>query len=397
MINKEFSKLTDETKNLFEIVAAYFVHLYFNDLYERAQDSSSIDGGSITDMYKCMVRKYNVSMINNEKNFTNSLNNLHNFYNRHSSGAATFIDVNKFMEKFVASFVPIDFYKSLTIQKKNKLIHSVLMSVISHLTIETLQQISKIIDTRTKDDARYFQDEVINVLITERGNLYNKFVLQTDSGNRGVGRVVATNAKVIGENVELKQRNKHLVDIAKQYKSTLAKREGQIKKLIEISKKQKQQILELMLNKQSPPSVKQPPEIKLEPHIQSPKIEPSVSIQQPEIKPRRRHKISETKLKSQPEVKSESKPEVQSDTKSEVKSESKLEDKTETQSEVKSETKSATQSEIQPENGQNSDEQINITNQGTNLRDILNSNFDELDYSDDDYSTQLINNINNLH
>lgn len=204
-----YSKKTLDT---FEILAAYFIDIYYNHLYieaKKLRTNKSVN--SITEGYKHALNAY-MQGIENPKLYKKTLSGIHSYFETAGFGTITFSEC---IERITVEFIPRDYYSAVTKTQKTSLLKHVLCQS-NKVFIEKMVKkfLALIIDNRKDlDNARILQDEFIDVLILERESVYHLFIgAQTKSAKKDASPVIIDSLrkeikKLYTEKFELKKQN----------------------------------------------------------------------------------------------------------------------------------------------------------------------------------------------
>jgi hypothetical protein len=177
-----YSKKTLDT---FEIVAAYFIDVYYNHLFIEAKHlytKGSVE--SLTEGYKHSLNAF-LQGIDNPKAYTKTLSSIHSFF---TASQNTNISFSECIERITSEFIPKDFYKSVNKQQKTSILKMVIGQS-NRVFVEKMVRdggLNMVIDAHNDvDNIRIFQDEFIDMLIFERESVYHRFIstqVKTKSG-----------------------------------------------------------------------------------------------------------------------------------------------------------------------------------------------------------------------
>ena len=168
-----YSRKTIET---FEIIAAYYVDIFYNHLYFEAKKMRNDKVvTSITEGYKHALTSF-MQGIEDPKMYKKSLLAMHTFFIENEFSNLTFTQC---MERVTMEFIPIDYYESVLNSKRSAILRVILNNVNKNFILKLVNNyLSMIIDQHNEDDnTRILQDEFIDLLLIEKESMYKKFVV----------------------------------------------------------------------------------------------------------------------------------------------------------------------------------------------------------------------------
>jgi hypothetical protein len=207
------SQYTKKTLDTFEIISSYFVDIYINHLYLEAKKFKTDKRvKSITEGYKHTLNAF-IQGIDNPKLYKKTLLGIHNLF----VASGFNITFSECIQRINQEFIPVDYYESIS---KTQQV-AILKLVINQSNKEFIEKIVRkflvmIIDNHDDvDNIRILQDEFIDILMLERENLYNKFIItktKSKSGGEGVSPVLVEKMKneiksLCKEKYDLKKSN----------------------------------------------------------------------------------------------------------------------------------------------------------------------------------------------
>lgn len=230
-----------KTLDTFEMLASYFIDIYYNHLYIEAKKLKiNQKVHNITEGYKHTLNAY-IQGIDNPALYKKTLVGIHSFYIDTGFSSISFTEC---IERITCEFLPKDFYASVSKQQKTAILRLVINNA-NRVFIEKLCRkfLSLIIDTHEDaDNIRVLQDEFIDVLILERETMYHRFIKQKTSGvqiSPGVAEAMQTEIKKLcNEKYEMKTLVTNLKKIilkkegeAQQYKSAIEQLQNKVNEL----------------------------------------------------------------------------------------------------------------------------------------------------------------------
>lgn len=171
-----------KTLETFEMVAAYYVDLFYNHLYFEAKKLRNDKGvSSVTEGYKHALTSF-LQGIEDPKLYKKSLLAMHTFFVENGFASLTFTQCT---ERVTVEFIPEDYYDSVLNSKKNSILRIVLNGVNKNFILKLVNNyLGMIIDHHNEpDNTRILQDEFIDLLLIEKESMYKRFVVgKTASG-----------------------------------------------------------------------------------------------------------------------------------------------------------------------------------------------------------------------
>ena len=158
------SKYSRKTLDTYEIIAAYYIDLYYNHLYieaKKLRTNKSVN--SITEGYKHALTAFLHSMEKPEL-YKKSLISLHQFFIDSGFSGLTFRNC---IERIIKEFIPEDYYETVSPEKKTSILRLVLNQT-NKLFIDKIARkyIYMIIDKHSEiDNIRILQDDFIDLLL----------------------------------------------------------------------------------------------------------------------------------------------------------------------------------------------------------------------------------------
>jgi hypothetical protein len=237
MSNKRIlDKNTYSTKTLdvFQIVSAYIVDIYYNHLYvEAVKFKNEGKVSSITEGYRHTIYAFLKAMDTNSKtykakHYTTMLQGINEYFITWTSFST--LTVADCINKITEEFVPTDYYKSLDMDQKRNILRTLLIQIIKEFSkIVAQEYISLIIDHHDNiDNVNILKDKMIDCMMLQRENMYQQF-LDTKVGKaaesidknlavkmqKEIKNLLAEKEKLVDENTSLKKSNQITQDNSK--------------------------------------------------------------------------------------------------------------------------------------------------------------------------------------
>lgn len=183
----------DQTRDIFDVIATYFVNTYWFPLFKHAFDSfSERQFPNIEDAYKVMIDRYRVAFCVKQNsqgrenaNYSKIITDLQNNYNTWMDSKLTCGD---FIDIVCKQIIPEDMYKTLGRQdtRKDELFRKTITQAVTNFTVfvstQGLNGVVKQRDaTNSKTNQMMLKEEFIKILYHERNELYGRF-MATKSG-----------------------------------------------------------------------------------------------------------------------------------------------------------------------------------------------------------------------
>jgi hypothetical protein len=233
------SNYSKKTIDIFEIITAYFVDIYYNHLYIEAKKFKN-DGkiATITEGYKHTLNAF-IQGIENIKHYKKTLVSIHVFFVEH--GGYTSLSFTDCIDKITNEFIPKDYLSVVTKQQKITILKKVICQS-NRVFVEKIVRkfLRMIIDDHVEsDNIRVLQDDFVDLLILERENIYHMFIdkhakKSTQKLSSGVVESMqAEIKKLYSEKYELKKMATSMKKVILMKDSALKDKESQIDKLME--------------------------------------------------------------------------------------------------------------------------------------------------------------------
>lgn len=180
MLNRnDYSK---RTLSIFQIIAAYFTDIFYNDLYLKARDNHNINGNdqtTLTDEYRKIILRYEYGLCKSDnKNYYQSvIKELLEYYRVHTKYKT--ILMHEFVDSILKEFLPNEHFEILTSNEKYFFLNKIIVSIVRHFIekIVTDNMLKIVIDNHWDDDnPEIFKEQLIDIQIIEREKLFSKFV-----------------------------------------------------------------------------------------------------------------------------------------------------------------------------------------------------------------------------
>ena len=190
------SQYSRTTISTYDLLASYFVDVYYNHLYAEAikmMNDSSNPISSITEGYRHCVLAFitaidNTTSYYKAKHYSNMLKEINEYFTKWTSFST--LSLSECINRIVKEFVPSDYFTSLNKDQKRNLLRRVLVNSIREFSKLVVQEyITNIIDNHNdKDNIVILKERLIELFILEREAIFTRFI---DNSNQTVDKGVA--------------------------------------------------------------------------------------------------------------------------------------------------------------------------------------------------------------
>lgn len=189
------SRYSKKTIDTFEIIAAYFIDVYYNHFYIEAKHlRNNGQVSSITEGYKRGLLAYGRA-IDDHNMYKRILKNLHEFFQECGFSSITFSEC---IDHITKEFIPEDYYHLVSRNQKASILKMIICNSNSTFIEKIAQEyIKMIIDNHKEaDNVRVMQDDFIELLIYEREKMYTLFITRGQSKGRNDAMIQAMQAEI---------------------------------------------------------------------------------------------------------------------------------------------------------------------------------------------------------
>ena len=221
---QQFSSYEPRLISILEVLAAYFVDVFFNHIYSSARTGQKT-GGSLTDEYVRRVQAYVVGVKTDEQCYRQIVQDLHAYFRKMTRYATlSFAD---FVERIVQQFIPSEYYDLLKLPEKDESLGSIIADLVSGIAayVTSPDIIWRLIDEHDHNPQvtiRMVQDQSVTILLGKRGEIHNSFL-------RRIGQAKDTVSMDVVE--DLKAAIRKLVKQKADLKSLLGETEERVMEL----------------------------------------------------------------------------------------------------------------------------------------------------------------------
>lgn len=239
-MNKNIHKHGNGTITRFDIVGSFFVNLFYNELYKKANSLKlQSSDKSTTDIYKSLLIAY-ADFTTRDEFFKQAVKGIHAYVISNTN----LIDIThkECVEFVVKEFIPEKLYDSLRENQKNKLFHDIMISTIKQFISKLLSNYIKlIVDNRNQSNSAnstILQNEFIDIICIEKDKIYAKFLNPKNSQTisleihkskiNSIIKIIESKDLTINK---LKEANKKSVEVIQKLQEELKKKIQEIKNL----------------------------------------------------------------------------------------------------------------------------------------------------------------------
>jgi len=236
MINSQEFKYEQSTLSKFDIIGSYFVNLYYNEFYTKA-NTLRINGtyNNITDAYRNILSSY-LDVIKKPEFFKQIVKGIHAYCI--STTKYTTMSHKECIDFMISEFIPQKLWGSIRENQKNKLFHESINNSITIFTADIItNHLIMIIDNHSHpENITILQDLFLKIILLEKDKVYSKF-LNPDNNNMISTELFKTKLmELVNEKKETNLENIKLKKIIEQLKNLMEKNSNII---LELQKKNK--------------------------------------------------------------------------------------------------------------------------------------------------------------
>lgn len=191
MSNYDLRQYPTETINMFKIVAFYIVDRHYNYIYKFAIQKQSETNKSITDEYKASVALNLRAFKINDNHYTRTLKGMNSTYQTFTKFDS--INLANFIDKFLLSFIPMEYFEMLTDKQKNDFMISILVNIFTKFArvLMEFSMLKNVIDDhQNKEHFKTLTRHAIDIQIEEREITSKKLLDSITSDSETVPIVV---------------------------------------------------------------------------------------------------------------------------------------------------------------------------------------------------------------
>ena len=177
--------MSDQTRDIFDIISTYFVNTYWFHLYKHAVDANNErQFPTLEDAYKVMVDRYRQAFCvtqdaqgRQNQNYNKIVADLQKNYN---TWMQTDLSLGDFIDIVCRQIIPDDVYKKLSRQdnRKDELFRKAITQAVTNFTVFVATRgLVDVIRNRTSKQAMAaWKEEYIRIMYSERDELYGRFM-----------------------------------------------------------------------------------------------------------------------------------------------------------------------------------------------------------------------------
>ncbi len=180
-MNRHLSKYGNNTITRFDIVGSFFVNLFYNEFFKKANSlkQQSLDK-STTEIFKELLVAYS-DFTSREEFFKQAVKGIHAYIISNTNQ----IDMThkECIEFIVKEFIPENVYSSLRENQKAKIFHDAIANVVREFISKIISKyIKMVIDYRqSPESSTVLQNEFLDIICLEKDKVYGKFIAPKSS------------------------------------------------------------------------------------------------------------------------------------------------------------------------------------------------------------------------
>jgi len=215
-----YTKYEKSTITKFDIIGSYFVGIYYNELYLKAEQLRN-DGkyNSLTQAYQSVLYNY-IQFTQNKDFFRKTILGIHKYFI--STTKFVSMTYKECIDFIVNEFVPSHLFENIKETQKYNILNSIITDCLKIFTEKILKnQMAPIIDNHFEQaNINILQNIYLEIMLLEKDKMYSRFI-NPDKRNHTIptelyNTIQKQLKKLTESNVELKKDNGLLVgEIAK--------------------------------------------------------------------------------------------------------------------------------------------------------------------------------------
>lgn len=207
--NNEF-KYEQSTLSKFDIIGSYFVNLFYNEFYSKA-NTLKVNGtyDNLTDAYKSILGSY-LDFIKKSEYFKQIIKGIHAYCI--STTKYTTMSHKECIDFMVQEFIPQKLWNSIRENQKNKLFHESINNSINIFTTEIISNhLVMIIDNHSHhENIIILQDLFLKIILLEKDKIYSKFLNPNSNNTISIELFKTKLLELINEKKDLNLLNEKL-------------------------------------------------------------------------------------------------------------------------------------------------------------------------------------------
>ena len=166
-----------DTLKTFSFISAYFIELFYNDLYTQAEryfrnkQTTTITDGYLAslDAFLQSINQYDGDL------FTELVHGIHKKFQDYGFKGLSYPNC---IDRIIKEFVPQDYWSQLSFDDKSKLLGTIITNSTNTMIRDIISnRIPDVIDNHGEEEnGNIWQDAFIDILIFEREKLYHEFI-----------------------------------------------------------------------------------------------------------------------------------------------------------------------------------------------------------------------------
>lgn len=162
---------------VFDTTGAFFVDAFYNNHYLRAREQVKTGRcGAITDAYRDAILNYMNGIKKRQDLYQRVVHSLHEYYQK-SLGVGSIL-FSEFEDKFLAQFIPPEYYKDFSNANKDTVLREIIVTTVARFGHFVLSKsmLSLIIDDHmNRANVNTLMDKIIDLFLIQREEYYTKF------------------------------------------------------------------------------------------------------------------------------------------------------------------------------------------------------------------------------
>lgn len=161
-----------KTKSIFEIIAGYFVNLFYNTTYAAAKTQAIMSSVPLSDIYRKLVVQYVSELEKDDTCYSKFVSGLHAYFKQHAVSYRS-ISFDKFMDMIVDQFVPVEYQVIQAVERAAVFKSAICGLASTYRNLILKQYITDIIDHHMKEtNPRRQQDDLVKGLYSIRDKIF---------------------------------------------------------------------------------------------------------------------------------------------------------------------------------------------------------------------------------
>ena len=223
---------------LFEIIGSYFVDIVYNHIYINTKIKLSANT-SFIDEYIRKLQLYLIGIKNDKKCYNDIVKNLYKYYITISSENISYF---QFITNITNTCILNNLKNKITIEHKEGIVSVIICDLVSNIITYILlpENINQVINQRSSNSKlliRNLQDYSIQVLLTKKLDIQNKFIKETgqvDDNNIEDSKLINNFKKIIKSLIDEKKELLENIKNLENENNVLLIKEEKLKRLIKL-------------------------------------------------------------------------------------------------------------------------------------------------------------------